>query len=331
MVSMKRIVMGLGIVGSFVSAACSSTPAPVPDPIFPPGERHTYVVSSVVIPTSSREARDDGLDLTGDGAVDNQLGMVFGTLAAYGIDINTSVTASINRGTSTTLAELQTANFADADTAAFTTYIGGASIPPACIDATDTTCRQQFSGSAAFQLATATEEHPLLGSIADGTFAGGPRPLALQLALSADTPVVITLIGAHVQLSDLSVDGIGHAIIAGGMTTSDVDTKFLPAASTQMNVAIAAQCTNVPSGHDCGCPKDSPGSEFVTEFDSNFDCTISTAELLNNGLVGSLTAPDVFFDTDGNPVDANDDGAIPALSVGLAAILVGANFTPPVS
>ena len=329
---MKRMFMCLGIASSLAGGACTSTPTPPkPDPVFPPAQRHTYVIESLEIPTSAEQARLDGFDLNGDGIVDNGLGEALGTLAANGIDVITPVTASIDRGTSTTLAELQTANFTNTDSAAFTTYVGGASVPPACVDVGDTTCRRQFSGDAEFALAPAgsSYEPPLLGAIAQGTFDGGPRPLALQLALSTDTPFVLSLIEARVQLSDLSADGVGHAIIAGGVTTADVNTKVVPAAATQMNASIATICVAQPSGTDCGCPTDSESSGLLREFDNDHNCRISVDELLNSSLFQTLIVPDLFFDADGNSVDPTTDGAIPALSVGFAATLVAARFTPP--
>ena len=42
------------------------------------------MIDSIAVPMSSTEARAFGADIDGDHAIDNQLGMVLGTLAGFG-------------------------------------------------------------------------------------------------------------------------------------------------------------------------------------------------------------------------------------------------------
>src|SRR5258706_11414606 len=65
-----------------ILAACTSRPddGDVVGPFT--GPVHRYVVDRFQLPLNNREARAFGDDLNGDMTVDNQLGMLFGTLAA---------------------------------------------------------------------------------------------------------------------------------------------------------------------------------------------------------------------------------------------------------
>lgn len=63
-------------------AACTQEPNGIVGPFT--GESRRFVVDSIQLPRNNTQARDYGADLNGDNNVDNQLGMVFGTLASEG-------------------------------------------------------------------------------------------------------------------------------------------------------------------------------------------------------------------------------------------------------
>src|SRR4051812_33307089 len=72
--------------------------------ITPEGTHYQYVVSVAKVPTNNNQARDYGLDLGSakaskpDGTVDNQLGMVLGTLAGMGFDIQATIDKAVAEG-----------------------------------------------------------------------------------------------------------------------------------------------------------------------------------------------------------------------------------------
>ena len=76
-------------------AACADSSNDVVGPFT--GESRRFVVDSIQLPTNNTFARDYGADLNGDNAVDNQLGMVFGTLAGEGA-VTTHGTEMIGAG-----------------------------------------------------------------------------------------------------------------------------------------------------------------------------------------------------------------------------------------
>lgn len=65
----------------FALAACAADPA---DDIHYTGETQRYVIDQIAVPLNNTEARMFGADLNGDKSVDNQLGMIIGTLNSIG-------------------------------------------------------------------------------------------------------------------------------------------------------------------------------------------------------------------------------------------------------
>src|SRR6184192_4211421 len=63
-----------------------------------------YVVDHITVPTNSAEATASGMDLDGDGDVDNKLGNVIPTLKGLGVDANAIVNRAIDRGDTILLA-----------------------------------------------------------------------------------------------------------------------------------------------------------------------------------------------------------------------------------
>src|SRR5439155_26730252 len=99
---------------------CMSTPAPA----VPSGPHTAYAIDHLSIPTNNVEARTDALDLNGDHMVDNQLGMVLGTIASMGIDTQNATTTAVGVGTIALVVDLQTPSFTSARAAGFTVLFG---------------------------------------------------------------------------------------------------------------------------------------------------------------------------------------------------------------
>ena len=333
------LTAGLALSLGTLGACGSSSPATGDDDVTPTGTHYKYVIDTLSVPTSSTESRADGLDLTGDGVVDNQLGQVLGTLSQQGINAQASVTAGVDQGLIIILGDLQTsdATFTAATDTGFSAYIGDDPVPAACTSSADTVCRHQFTGTAMFGIDPASPTTNLVtGSIVAGTFTGGPGTISLQIALSAGNPIDLNLIGARVKFSGMSATGITNAVIAGAVPEADIDTKILPAVASQIATILTTTCTATPVGNDCGCPSGTSAATIISLFDTNHDCMVPESELQSNSLIMSLLAADVAFDnTTGKsvPLDpttgAAPAGSTPGLSIGVAATFTGAMFTSP--
>lgn len=318
---MKTPLIAFSFLAACGDGGSSSPDAPVDVPeIDAPMDglaTHRYIVSQLNVPTTNNQAREFGLDLNGDTAVDNQLGMILGTFAGQGFDTQGAATATIDRGTNLMLAELR----ADALTqstlpSTFTIFKGANPSPPACADASDTTCRRHLTGTASFQVAAdSAHDAPLTGAIVAGVFSGGPGHLQLVTTVMGTTPVALNLIGARVKLQMLTNGTIGSGVIAGGVTQSDLDTKVYPQLQMAAMMAVTSDCTN-PAAADCGCAAGSQGKTFVNLYDTApKNCAITVDEIKNNSLTMSLFAPDVMLEGQ------------PALSLGLKISAVGAKIT----
>src|SRR5688500_4168530 len=75
--------------------------------IIPEGEHYQYVASKAYVPTNNTQAREYGLDLDGNGMVDNQLGMALGTLAQMNFDIQGTIDLAVAEGSIILLVDFQ--------------------------------------------------------------------------------------------------------------------------------------------------------------------------------------------------------------------------------
>jgi hypothetical protein len=272
------------------------------------------VIDRQRVPTNNMEARDFGLDLNGDISVDNQLGMVLGTLSSQGFDVQGATDAAVSMGQILLLAE---ANVGTPTAATFTLYTGANPVPAPCNGATDTVCRRHLAGTGSFDLAAASaHDTPLTGTLMNGTLTAGPGSLHVPLVIFGSAPVTVELIGARVKIEMVAGTGFAQSVIAGAVTQAELDAKVYPGIHQGATAAVAADCTTT-TPPDCGCAVGSTGRTFIQLFDTNpKNCVISIDEIKNNTLIQSLFAPDVTI------------GGQQALSLGFAATAVKATFAP---
>lgn len=321
-----RGISGLGALCALYGAvACGNVsdkpldapPAPdaSSDAPLPPPTVYRWVVDKQLIPKSNAEANLYGIDLNGDGVVDNQLGAVLAAFIGQGIDLQAITDAAVARGQILMLGEAELG--VDSPTgASFTMYTGADPQPPACNGAADLVCRRHLTGSGAIGVAASSaHDPPLAGTIANGTLVAGPGHLEVSVVFPAG-PVLLELIGARVRLQPVAATSLGQSVIAGAVTATQVDTQIFPAMQQSMSLRVAMDCPGTtPPG--CGCASGSQGSTYLNLFDiSPKDCKITLDEVRNNTLIKSLFAPDVTIEGQ------------TALSVGFAVTAVKATFTP---
>ncbi len=288
----------------------------------PTGMHYHFVANKIYVPTSSTESREYGLDLNGDGTVDNQLGATLAALKSQGnFDIQSTIDKSVNDGSIILLVDFQTNSFTSSAGAGIQVFLGKNPMPAPCTDMTDMVCGHHLTGSGSFTVdPSGPTNAALAGKIVGGTFTGGPGDLALQIALGGTMPIQLNLIGARAKADTISATGIGTAsgggiIFAGAVSKDDIDNKIIPAIPPQLNATITRDCNMLTSPPGCGCTSGSTGATIISFFDSNKDCNSSTAELMSNSLIMSLLAPDVTI-----------NGKM-ALSLGIKATAIGATYT----
>jgi hypothetical protein len=304
--------------------------------VIPEGPHHGFVASTVKVPTTSMQAREFGLDLGAskssapDGTIDNQLGMVLGTLASQGFDVQGTIDTSVAEGSIILLVDFQTKDFAASSAAGISIKLGDNPQPPACTDPNDTVCGKHLTGSAMFDIAANSPQNAAVGGrIVGGTFTGGPGQIALQIALGGGAPITLDLYGARVKATGLSMTGIQNVVFAGALTKTDLDTKVIPAIHAQLGPIITEDCTGTAPPEPCGCAANSTGKTLLDLFDTNpKNCEVTVEEIKTNTLIQSLLSPDICAKLDNSSGTASCDQPN-ALSLGIAATAVGATFPLP--
>jgi len=270
-------------------AGCADEPAPVPE-----GPHYRYVMSELKIPVNNNDARAYGLDLNNDGVLDNQLGMVFGTLSSLGLGVDGTAREAMLRGGINLLVDLQTVDFGSADVSGVTTYLGSNPSPAPCLDPADlSTCGQQLKGTAHFSIEPDSFSDVGVASVEDSVLLADVNRLPVKLALDVTAPLRVDLHGARVKLTGLSETGF-RAVIAGAIKIADVDRVMIPQAATEMNRIVTTECGQPSGVAPCGCLGRS--RLLQKQFDKNLDCAISVDEVRKDDLVTALLAPDVTID-----------------------------------
>ncbi len=295
------------------------------------GAHYHYVMDHQYVPTNNTQARQYGLDLNSDGVVDNQLGMVLGTLSSMGFDVQAAASKSVDTGSTLLLVDLQTADFTTATDTGVTLYEGANPMPAPCSGPTDTVCRHHLAGTGTFDIAaTSPRDTPLSGNASAGTFTNGPGHLPLQIAITsaASTPIELHLIGARTKMSSVTAGGIATGVVAGAITQTELNTQVLPQFQVTLMQIVYRDCCGLatspggatcnPNGTPaCGCVSGSSGQTVIGLFDTSpKDCQITLSEVQNNSLLQSLLAPDVTV-----------EGQM-ALSLGIGFTAVPGTFTP---
>jgi len=313
MASLRQVLLFSALPCSLVACGGGDGQAP------PSGPHYGFVANDVTVPANNSQAREIGLDLNGDKTVDNQLGMVLGTLAGQGFKVQDTLDESVQSGDIILLLDFQTPDFASTTGAGLQIKLGSNPTPAPCTNPDDiTTCGKHLAGTGSFDIATGSpDDAGVEGKIAGGVFSGGPGNITLQISLAAAAPIELSLIGARAKITGISDTGLDQVILAGALTQVDLDTKVIPAIQEQLPPLIERDCHDLATPPNCGCDSGSTGKTIIGLFDTiptDGDCMVTVEEIKTNSLIQSLLAPDVT-------IDGQD-----ALSLGISVGAVKATF-----
>lgn len=210
---MRRIACGVVLL----AYGCSSdTGGDVTGPFS--GEVHRYQVDKMTLPSTTALSNQLADDLDGDGAPDNQLGLIDTALTQTG-DTNQHVGDIVASGALASFLEIQ-ADHLDTDGSVGVRYLGTASS-----DATAVGGRIEYSEFTSNR--TATTKVP------------GTAEVALPVFADAD-PLVVPLVGVEI---DLKPDGMAgyDAVVRGGIPVEQ--------ARTVAYASVAQMMRNNPTAH----------------------------------------------------------------------------------
>jgi len=271
------------------------------DPLPIGGEHHSYVVSRQQVPVNNTLARELGLDLNGDGTVDNQFGMVLATFASDNLlQSQVRTDGAIDRGDLLQLIDLQRPENDERFATGFALQIGADAQPTPCVDAMDVVCRRHLDGSGVFSVAAGNDSQLHCESTDTGfecgpgrlTFLLGIMGTPLQVDALGFPPLAIELFGARVTFEDVG-DGRLHGRIAGGVSHEDMD-RVIGDYMKIIDRDVQHDCMlDAPM---CTCVQSSAGKFYLGFLDANHDCTVSLDEIRTNSVLVSLLTPDVKID-----------------------------------
>jgi len=309
--------------------------------VTPTGPHYHYVFNKVLVPISQAQVSDYGLDLDGDGAVDNAVGKALANIVTLlNFDIQASVDKAVLAGRLIGLADLQTPDFASSAGAGIRVFLGSNPQPAACSGATDTVmcttakpavcsgCGKHLTGGSFSIASTSPEDPAITGKISGGTFTGGPGTMSLLISLGDADPIRFDLVNARVKASGISEASIGTAagasitdgvVLAGVITEESVDNTVLPGIKAQLDSTLAKGGCQTAGPPTCGCSDTDDGKtakSILSVLDNApQDCKISPEEVKAKAPL--LLKPDLTVD------------GKPAYSAGIKVALTKATFTVP--
>lgn len=296
--------------------ACSSlkpTPAqPAPTPttaaIIPvTGVQYQFVTDKLLLPTTQEQTQSYALNIDNDpkNNSDNKFGnlLTLITSAAPNLELQSALDQAVDSGQLVSLHMVQTDDFMNDTNVSWSIFLGQR-----------TPAAPTFDGSDTFVLDAKTPlNSPVIGSVTNGHFSGGPGAAQVQMLLLGQQ-VEVDLIGVRLE-ADFSAQGCANGKLGGGVTVEEFRGKLLPAIADGLNLIIKANTT--------------ASTPLLKAFDSDKDGMITTQELEKNPLLMIAVSPDLDLLDSSGAFNPGQDGVKDTYSIGLGFTCVPANFIAP--
>lgn len=286
------------------------------DPTTVTGPMHDFVASLIFIPTTSQEAGENGIDLDGDGDIDNKLYQVIQMLRRIAVDgdANEHLNEDIAAGKLLLLGRLQESG------------LGDGVISLRTMQGTVTTGPPLFDGTDNLQIApTSPTELVTCGSWTQTVFTTRESQLFLPVPLvfSAESTQEYVYYGAHnarletvtnpesqfSQYSEVTASAWTDVMVGGGLTTDQAYNELLPDLQARLATVMTGggiRAENIAALFDGKCEEllDVPGCVWEVPGQGECDDTavppvITLTELQCSAWMHSALAPDVDSDGDG--------------------------------
>lgn len=288
--------LACGVSCSYDTSGCGSTGC---SPNAIGGDAHDYLVSEMEVPMTSSQVDSMGLDLDGDGEVDNKLGMVCSLLSGFfsGEGPTEQLNQAVWAGELVTGLRLYTDSLdTDAMVLLQSTEAELLSVPP------------HFDGSDGL-VGGYPPDSAVCGALQGGLVdvSGGrlwvPVPTCLRSTLS-----IFVLLENAAASGFVDGGGIYQLILGGGLTADAVNNELLPAMVSSFNQMVAdephsADVATLADMFDGNCVGGSEGCWDVVP--GQGECAVSeppvftVTELRCNAILRSALAPDLDSDGDG--------------------------------
>jgi hypothetical protein len=292
-------------------AACNmpkpaSAPMPTPTEVVMPatGVEYTFVTNRLLMPTTQEQAQEFALNVDGDtqNTTDNKFGTLLTLLtsAVRNIELQSTLDQAVDNG------QLVSLHVIKADNA-----LNDTSVSWSILQGQQTLTAPSFDGSDKFALdSVAPASLPIVGSLTNGHFSGGPGAATVQMVLLGQ-PLVVDLIGMRLEV-DVSAKGCVNGKLGGAVTVEEFSGKVLPPIAEGLNLVIRSDAT--------------AATAILQAFDADGNGAITSQELENNPLLMIAVSPDVdMLDASGN-FNPRQDGVNDSYSVGMGFTCVPATW-----
>ena len=293
-------------------AACgalkpATTPIQTAEALPTTGIQYHLVTNKLMIPTTQEQTQAFALNVDGDSQqhLDNMFGGLFTLLAsaAQGIELQSTLDQAINTGQIVSLHVVKADDPLNDSSVSWSIFLGQKS-----------QSAPRFDGSDKFMLDPAMPTNsPIVGSLTNGHFTGGPGMAQVQIFLLGQ-PVDVNLIGVRIE-ADLSATGCANGKLGGGVTVDEFHSKLLPAIAGGLNQLIKTNKTM--------------GNTLLQTFDADHNGAITVQELESNPLLMIAVSPDLDLLDASGKFNPGQDGVKDSYSVGLGFTCVPASFTVP--
>jgi hypothetical protein len=308
------VIVNTGLILLLLTACNVLKPVPTPTPtqtaVVPPatGVEYYFVTNKLLIPTTQEQTQAFALNVDGDSqkTPDNKFGNLFILLtsAVQGIELQSTLDQAVDTG------QLVSLHVVKADDA-----LNDTSVSWSIFQGQKAQSAPKFDGTDNFMIDSAVPANsPIVGSLTDGHFTGGPGAARVQMFFLGQL-VDVDLIGVHIE-ADLSAQGCTNGKLGGGVTVDEFRGKLLPAIAGGLNEIIKAD--------------KAVASTLLQTFDSDHDGTITAQELENNPVLMLAISPDLDLIDAAGKFNPNQDGVKDSYSLGLGFTCVAATFTAPV-
>jgi hypothetical protein len=238
---MKNVfVLNAGLAILLLLSACSalkptptqpvSTPTTVVIPVT--GAQHQFVTNKLLLPATRAQTEAFGLNIDNDERQnpDNKFGelLTLLTSAAPGLELQSTLDQAVDTGQLVSLHMVMADDFLNDPNVSWSVFLGQR-----------TQSAPSFDGSDTFTLDSSTPANsPIIGSLTDGHFSGGPGAARIKVLLLGQS-VDVDLIGVRLE-ADVNADGCVDGKLGGGVTVEEFRNRLLPAIADGLNLIITA-------------------------------------------------------------------------------------------
>jgi hypothetical protein len=288
-------------------APAPTEPAPTAQVTPATGVQYHFVTSKLQIPTTRAETQTLALNVDGDpkNQPDNMFGglLTLLTSAAPGLQLQSNVDQAVSAGQLVSLHVVKADDPLNDQSVSWSIFVGQQTQSP-----------PRFDGSDEFAIDPASPTiPPIVGTLTNGHFSGGPGTAHLQLFLLGQ-PVEVDLIGVRLE-ADVSAKGCSNGKLGGGVSVGEFRGKLLPTLAEGLNQTVKADKTAADA--------------ILPVLDLNHDGTITVDELENNPVFILAVSPDLDLLDASGKFNPGQDEVKDAYSVGLGFTCVPATFAAP--